>query len=159
MILDSLATAERYEQFGPGFAIGLRYLRSFDPSTPDGRHPISEDGIYALVQSYSTGPALERRFESHRRHTDIQYIASGTERILHVPAGLISAETPYNEEDDILFYEEPEASSSLLLRVGDIAIFHPGDAHKPGCMAGKRSRVKKVVVKVPMALAGYGATP
>ncbi|MDQ3605041.1 MAG: YhcH/YjgK/YiaL family protein [Gemmatimonadota bacterium] len=154
MILDSLDAAERYEQFGPGFVAGLHYLRTFDPSTPDGRHPVSGDGLFALVQSYDTGRASAKRFESHRRHVDIQYVVSGTERILHVPTGLLSPETPYNEEDDILFYEDPEASSSLLLRVGDLAIFHPADAHKPGCMAGRRSRVKKVVVKVPL---GHGA--
>ncbi len=150
MILDSLASAELYERLGPGFIAGLRYLRSFDPSTPDGRHPIGEEGLHVLVQSYDTAPATGKRFESHRRHADIQYVSSGTERILHVPARLLSPETPYNEEDDIVFYEEPEASSSLLLRVGDIAIFHPADAHKPGCMAGRRTRVKKVVVKVPL---------
>jgi YhcH/YjgK/YiaL family protein len=34
------------------------------------------------------------------------------------------------------------------MRPGDLAIFHPGDAHKPGCMAGGRHTVRKVVVKV-----------
>ena len=53
-----------------------------------------------------------------------------------------------DEEKDIVFYAEPKVSSSLLVREGDLAFFHPGDAHKPGCMAGGRDSVKKVVVKV-----------
>ncbi len=148
MILDSLSNAERYEWLGRDFVAGLRYLQSFDPSTLDGRHPITGEDVFCLVQSYETTPASEKRYEAHRRHADIQYLVSGTERILHTPATLLAMETPYNEQEDIAFYEDPEASSSLLLREGDIAIFHPGDAHKPGCMAGARHRVKKVVVKV-----------
>jgi beta-galactosidase beta subunit len=31
---------------------------------------------------------------------------------------------------------------------GDAASFLPGDAHKPGCMAGARHGVRKVVVKI-----------
>ncbi len=148
MIVDSLSHAERYERFGPGFEVGLQYLRTFDPATPDGRHAIEGEEVFALVQSYETQPGSTKRFESHRRHADIQYVVSGVERILHAPVTLLAAESPYDEEEDILFYEDPEASSSLLLREGDMAIFHPGDAHKPGCMAGGRVRVKKVVVKV-----------
>ena len=57
-------------------------------------------------------------------------------------------ETPYDEDGDVLFFAEPGASSSLLVPAGGVAIFHPGDAHKPGCMAGARDAVRKVVVKV-----------
>ncbi len=31
---------------------------------------------------------------------------------------------------------------------GDAAVFFPEDAHKPGCMAGARHDVRKVVVKI-----------
>ena len=36
-------------------------------------------------------------------------------------------------------------ASSLLMRTGDLAVFFPDDAHKPGCMAGGRDAVRKVV--------------
>jgi YhcH/YjgK/YiaL family protein len=57
-------------------------------------------------------------------------------------------ETPYDAATDVVFYAEPPFASSLLMRPGDLAVFHPGDGHKPGCMAGGRHEVKKVVVKV-----------
>lgn len=148
MILDTLSSAVQYEGLGPGIALGLAYLRTFDPETPDGRQVLDGVDLFALVQSYETAPATEKRFEAHRRYLDIQYVAVGTERILHAPASPLQVETPYSEADDILFFAEPGVSSSLLLRAGDFAIFHPSDAHKPGCMAGGRTQVKKVVVKV-----------
>jgi biofilm protein TabA len=148
MILDLLEHAARYETLDPGIALGLGYLRSFDPDTPVGRHELDGDDLFALVQSYETAPSSEARFEAHRTYLDIQYVASGTERILYLPAEGLTVETPYSDAADITFYEEPSVSSSLLLRPGEFVIFYPGDAHKPGRMAGGREPVIKVVVKV-----------
>ena len=148
MILTTLAGADAIAALQPGMAAGLRWLRAFDPATPDGRHEIDGDDVFALVSTYDTGPATEKRFETHRAYIDLQYVASGAERILHAPAGGLEIETPYDAAKDIAFHAEPRASSSLLLRAGDLAVFHPSDAHKPGCMAGGRDAVRKVVVKV-----------
>lgn len=148
MILTTLADAAEYEVLGERIAAGLRWLRAFDPALPDGRHAIDGDEVFALVSTYETGPSTEKRFETHVRHVDLQYVASGHERILHAPAAALAVETPYDEAADVAFHAEPPFASSLLLRPGDLAVFHPGDAHKPGCMAGGRQTVTKVVVKV-----------
>jgi YhcH/YjgK/YiaL family protein len=148
MILTTLVEADALSVLEPGIGAGLRWLRGFDPAVPDGRHEIDGDDVFALVSTYATGPATEKRFETHRLYLDLQYVAAGTERILHAPAHGLAVEAPYDEAKDIAFYAEPRASSSLLLRAGDLAVFHPADAHKPGCMAGGRDTVRKVVVKV-----------
>lgn len=148
MIFDSLATPDPHATLSPRLEAGLAWLRALDPATPDGRYPIEGDDVFALVQTYETGPSTEKRFESHRKFLDIQYVFEGEERMLHAPARLLEVETPYDDPTDILFYAEPKYASSLLVRTGDFTVFHPGDAHKPGCMAGARHRVRKVVVKV-----------
>jgi YhcH/YjgK/YiaL family protein len=148
MILTTLADADAIAVLEPGIAAGLAWLRGFDSALADGRHAIDGDDVFALVSTYHTGPATEKRFETHRVYLDLQYVASGSERILHAPAAGLAVETPYDAAKDIAFYAEPGASSSLLLRAGDLAVFHPADAHKPGCMAGGRDEVRKVVVKV-----------
>ena len=148
MILTTLAEADAIAPVHPRIAAGVRWLRAFDPALPDGRHDIDGDDVFALVSSYDTSPATEKRFETHRVYIDLQYVAAGAERILHAPAEGLTVETPYDAVKDIAFYAEPKASSSLLMRPGDLAVFHPADAHKPGCMAGGRDAVRKVVVKV-----------
>lgn len=148
MIVTSLSSAGRYQALGSPVSAGLEYLRGFDASTPDGRYPIDGDRVFAIVASYDTAPATGKRFESHRRHIDIQYVAAGRERILHTPARALGVETEYDTEHDIIFYHDPSACSSVLLGPGDMAILFPEDAHKPGCMAGGRDPVRKVVVKV-----------
>jgi YhcH/YjgK/YiaL family protein len=147
MILDSLAG---FDDTGlpDGVREAMRWLRAFDPATGDGRYPVRGDEVFALVQTYETGPATEKRFESHRAHLDVQYVAEGEERILHAPVRLLAAAGAYDPERDVAFYEEPRYASSILMRPGDFAVLLPGDGHKPGCMAGGRHRVKKVVVKV-----------
>lgn len=148
MILDALTRRAQYHPLGPHIAAGLDFLATVAPDTPDGRYPIRGDEVFALVQGYHTAPGTEKRFEAHRRHLDIQLVAAGRERILYAPADALEVETPYEEESDVLFFREPGVSSSLLLTPGHFAIFHPADAHKPGCMAGRRDEVRKVVVKV-----------
>jgi biofilm protein TabA len=148
MILTTLADSAPYEALGERVATGLRWLRSFDPAIADGRHAIDGDHVFALVSTYETGPSTEKRFETHVRHIDLQYVADGHERILHAPAAALAVETPYDDATDVAFYADPPFASSLLMRPGDLAVFHPDDAHKPGCMAGGRHTVRKVVVKV-----------
>ena len=101
-----------------------------------------------MVQEYDTAPSTEKRFESHLRYIDIQYIVDGKERMLHAAADTLKVDTPYNDEKDVAFYTDPEVSSSCLLLPGHFAIFFPADGHKPGVMAGGRDAVRKVVVKV-----------
>ena len=148
MIHCPLTEADAYAALGPRFAAGFAWLRSFDPALPDGRHAIDGDDVFAMVATYDTGPSTEKRFEAHRRHADIQFVAAGAERILYLPAAGLAVETPYDDETDVAFFAEPPYASSLLMNAGDCAVFLPADAHKPGCMAGARHAVRKVVVKV-----------
>ena len=151
MIIDTLGNWELYRELQEGMEAGFRYLESLAPDTPDGRYSVDGDRVVALVQSYDTGPATEKRFETHRDHIDIQFIAAGRERILHAPARGLLVESAYDAGRDVVFYHDAEASSSVLMEPGSFAVFYPGDAHKPGCMAGGRDRVRKVVVKVRVA--------
>ena len=148
MILDSIANHALYHPLGPRIAAGLEWLAAYQGDADPGRYLVQGDEVVAIVQGYDTAPATEKRWETHVRHLDIQYIVSGRERILHAARAALAEKTPYDEVKDVTFYEDPPASSSLLLGPGEFAIFHPTDAHKPGCMAGGRDRVEKVVIKV-----------
>lgn len=57
---------------------------------------------------------------------------------------------PYNEEKDITFYSDPKKYSKVILNSGDYVVVSPDEAHKPKCMVDTPSKVKKIVVKVPV---------
>ena len=61
-----------------------------------------------------------------------------------------AVKTPYSEEKDIVFYEDPAVDGSVLLQAGEYVVLAPEDAHKPRCAAGECAPVKKIVLKVPV---------
>ena len=152
MIVDVLANAERYHSLHPRLAAAFDYLAAFDPATPDGKYPIDGDAVYAQVQSYATKPAAEKKWESHRRYLDVQYLVSGRERMTVAPLGALAGATSYNDTKDVINYTGPTgAASSLYVEGGQFAIFFPQDGHQPGVEADTSAgneAVRKVVVKV-----------
>ena len=148
MIHDTLKNARYYGNLHEGIRKGLDFLLSYDPATPDGRVDIDGNNVFALVQSYQTTTTGEKRFEAHRVHADIQYLASGDETIVSAPLARLKAVTAYDAEKDCTLFADIPDAISLILHPGDFAIFLPEDGHKPGCHHGGPSAVRKVVVKV-----------
>jgi YhcH/YjgK/YiaL family protein len=149
MIVDSLANAKLYHALHPRLAAAFDYLASFDAATPDGKYPIDADRVHVLVQSYITKPAAEKKWESHRRYLDVQYIVSGRERITAAPIAALTGATEYNEAKDVINYGGAEGdASTLYLERGQFAIFLPDDGHRPGVAVDASEDVRKVVVKV-----------
>ena len=100
--------------------------------------------------SYLTEPAEQRKWESHRRYLDIQYLVSGLECIPVAPVGALPVATPYDDEQDVSFYADGSAPTpSLVLEAGMFAIFFPQDAHRPNIAVTAPVATRKIVVKVP----------
>ena len=55
---------------------------------------------------------------------------------------------PYNQEMDLVKYNDTNQSSIIRLKKGDIAIFYPEDAHMPCIRVGESVKIVKTVVKV-----------
>jgi len=147
MILDTLSNASSYRMLHPSFPRAFEWLEAYDPSTPDGRYEIGDDSLVAIVQRYVTEPTIEKKWETHRVHGDIQYMVEGVERIGHAERGTLAVKTPYNPEKDAEFYEAPGNASLLELSRGNFAIFLPQDGHQPGVMMGQPDTIHKVVIK------------
>lgn len=156
MIVDRIEHRALYHDLHPLFPRALEYLASFDPGSPDGRIELDGEMLFATVSRYQSSPATGRAFEGHRVYIDIQYLMEGRERILHAPVNELDCSEEYDVAADLALYADPPASSSVLVRSGDFVILFPGDAHKPGCMAGGREAVRKIVVKVAVQSPGLG---
>jgi biofilm protein TabA len=147
MILDHLNNASTYESLHPRFRSAFTYLRETDFSTLEqGRHDIDGSNLFALVQTYSTKPESEGRWESHRTHIDIQYLIAGRERIGLAPLHTMTESQPYNPDKDLLFHTGP--GHSFTLHAQHFAIFFPHDVHMPSLHDNSPSQVSKVVLKV-----------
>jgi YhcH/YjgK/YiaL family protein len=149
MITDTLAQHRRYTGLSPRFAAAFEFLQKFSARQPDGRHDLDGDNCFALVQSYTTRPLAEAKFEAHRQYVDIQFIQAGRESILWSPlAALTQVTEPYVAERDIAFFANPPHWTSVKLHAGQFTIFFPADGHAPGIECDGATEVRKIVIKV-----------
>jgi YhcH/YjgK/YiaL family protein len=134
---------------------GIEYIRSTDfTNLPDGKYEIEGGLLFALLQSPTTRAAELQRPESHRVHTDIQFLLEGRERIGVARAGERQRITDDQfAEKDVAFYDVVESESELLLQPGMFAVFFPADIHRPNCSVdGAGDGIRKVVVKIHSSL-------
>ena len=150
MFFSNIKIAEKYNYLEEKFTCAYKWLAETDlASLPVGSYPVMGNTVVANVQEYTTIPASEGAFETHEKYFDIQYVISGKEQFgVCKRDGLAVKERI--EENDLIFYEEPDLSGTVLLEEGDLIIVAPEDAHKPRCQADGPCQVKKVVVKVAL---------
>lgn len=149
MIVDQLKNWRRYAalaELKPAFEFLEQHASGKDLA--DGRAEIDGDRLFALVQTYKPKPIRGSKFEAHRRHADVQYIAAGAERIGCAPTEALQVEVPYDFEKDIEFYAQPKRYTAIAIPAGTFAVFYPEDAHMPCCRLDSDARVRKIVVKV-----------
>lgn len=148
MFHSDVSIAEKYDYLAPKFRAGYKWLAETNFSTlADGKYRVLGDDVIADVQTYTTQPVSERRFEAHDVHFDIQYVAEGQEFFGVCPREGLSI-TEAHPERDTFFYESPESFSMILLREGEFIVVAPEEAHMPKCAVKIPSRVRKVVIKI-----------
>ena len=129
----------------------LAYLRDNDfTDMPNGEYEVEGRDIFARVNTYETEPQEQKKPESHVKYIDVQFIVSGKEKIGYCPLTEdYKVVEDHAKERDLLFYEKTYEENFVKMLPGDIAVFFPWEAHRPGCNHGDTpNAVKKVVVKV-----------
>lgn len=149
MICCRLTDTFRFEGLPPRLRRGLDWLSALGPAgLPDGRYEIEGDGLFAVVQRYTTAPAAAPKFEAHVKYIDIQYMVEGSEVIACAPLALMTPAGGYDKDLDVTFGAVPGGGwAPLTLRPGELAVLYPGDAHAPRLPAGAPAPVVKVVIK------------
>lgn len=148
MIYDTLKNSDLYFDKADPLHKALSFVSGFDLSQPDGRYDIDGDNIYALVMTYDTKSAEALKFEAHKNYIDIQLLLEGSEFMdisLHENC---QVDTPYSEQDDVMFFRSPQNFTSVLLEPNNFAVLYPHDIHRPCRMLKKKKQVRKMVLKV-----------
>ena len=147
MIFDRLENLRQYDIVSDKI---LEFLFNLDENTPNGRYEI-DDNAYANIEEYNTKAPENCYFEAHQKYIDIQMLLKGEERLDCRSIKGLTVKEEYNEERDIIFFNEQETASSVKLSDDYFALLLPHDAHKPQMSINNQPQnVKKVVVKVPI---------
>lgn len=113
----------------------------------DGRYDILDNTVFYIVSSPMTAPENTLKSEFHEQFIDIQVLLSGHEVI--ATSNTITQPHPYQAcKPDLLFVDDDQLTTRIVLAAGDFAIFYPGEVHRPTCQQEEPTRIKKVVFKV-----------
>ena len=72
----------------------------------------------------------------------------GTETMSYAPIDELNVSVPYNEEKDVVFYDNENPGLKVVVKAGEYMIFNPWDGHKPKAAAGEPAPIKKVIIKI-----------
>ena len=144
MIFSSIKNGDSFEKYPAAIQTALEYLKSHDfASMEPGVYEIQGKDIYAQVFDAMTEDVADRRPESHEKYLDVQFLVSGRERLGFTKNTGNYKVAEHIKERDLIFYES---------RPGCFCVFFPSDIHRPQVISGEAMNLRKVVVKVSVAL-------
>ena len=151
MVLDKLSNGYCYTGLSSGFEAAFHYLNSVDLDTlPVGRHNISGDDVYLLIQEADLKSWSQGMWEAHKSYADIQLVIHGEEILGVCNTQGMNVLKPYDAQQDVVLFDPNEDGLMLPITDGDFAILFPQDAHRPcirrdqenACMKSRRAVVK-----------------
>lgn len=153
MIFSSIYQEDEYKNYPMAIQKAVDYLKSHDFNAMEtGVYEIDGRDMYAQVMDTETGPASERRPEVHEKYLDVQFLASGRERLGFTrDTGKYEVDQRFQERD-LIFYKKVENEGFIESQPGCFCVFFPSDVHRPAVESGSPMTVRKVVVKVRTTL-------
>jgi len=153
MIFSSIYAKDDCKMYPKAIQTAINYLKENDfVAMKPGVYEIQGKDIYAQVFDAETGSIEEKKPEVHEKYVDVQFLASGKERLGFTPdTGMYKVMEQFVERD-LIFYEKVENEGFIEARPGCYSIFFPSDVHRPAVVSGEAMNVRKVVVKVKVDL-------
>lgn len=153
MIFSSIYAKDDVSKYPKAIQTAIEYLKSNDfVAMEAGVYEIQGKEIYAQVFDAETGVAAERRPEVHEKYIDVQFLASGEEKLGFTPdTGKYEVDERIDERD-LIFYKSVENEGFIVATPGCYSMFFPEDVHRPAVAVDEPMKVRKVVVKVKVAL-------
>ncbi len=154
MIFSSIHANDDTSKYPVAIQQAIEYLKSHDfTSMETGVYEINGKLMYAQVMDCTTGPLDEtHRPEFHKKFIDVQFVASGEEKLGFTPDyGKYELDEGI-EERDLYFVKSVENEGFIISTPGCYSMFFPNDVHRPGLCVNDPMTVRKVVVKVSMEL-------
>ncbi|MDC1174706.1 YhcH/YjgK/YiaL family protein [Bacteriovoracaceae bacterium] len=152
MIVDKIENYKKYfnkESWKKSF----EFIMGLDENSEEKRYELG-DGVFAIVMSYHTKDVQDANLESHKKYIDIQASIKGAEGIEWYPIDAnLELKEEYSEKADVMFYHHPGVQRALIANIpGYFTVLWPEDIHMPQLKILDLNFVKKVVVKIPVAI-------
>ena len=153
MIFSSINSNDDYKNYPEAVQRAINYLKNNDfVAMEPGVYEIEGKKMYAQVFDAETEPAEKKRPEVPEKFLDVQFLASGREKLGFTPdTGNYEVDERFDERD-LIFYKSVENEGYITATPGCFCVFFPSDVHRPAVADGEPMTVRKVVVKVSIDL-------
>lgn len=153
MIFTSIYSTDDYKAYPEVIQKMIGYLKENDfVNMEPGVYDYQGKDIYVQVFDAETGPVEEKRPESHEDYLDIQFLASGEEKLGFTPNTGKYEVDEHIVERDLIFYKNVENEGFIYAVPGCVSVFFPCDIHRPAVAVNEPMTVRKVVIKVRTTL-------
>lgn len=153
MIFTSLNSIDDCKEYPAVIKKVINYLKENDfVAMEPGVYELLGRDLYVQVFDAETGAVEEKKPESHKEYLDVQYLASGEEKLGFTPYSDRYEIDEYIKERDLIFYKNVEDEGFIYAKPGCISVFFPCDIHRPAVAVHEPMTVRKVVVKVKTTL-------
>lgn len=153
MIFSSIYSKDDCSKYPSAIQTAIQYLKDNDfIKMEPGVYEIQGKDIYAQVFDAQTEAIKMKRPEVHEKFIDVQFLASGKEKLgFTFDTGKYEVDERINERD-LIFYKDVENEGFIEAVAGCYSIFFPNDVHRPAIESGESMTIRKVVIKVSMKL-------
>ena len=153
MIFTSIYSTDDHKAYPEVIRKMIEYLKSNDfVKMEPGVYELQGKDLYVQVFDAETGPVEEKKPESHENYLDIQFLASGEEKLGFTPNTGKYEVDEHIVDRDLIFYKSVENEGFIHAVPGCVSVFFPCDIHRPAVAAGAPMTVRKVVIKVRTTL-------
>ena len=155
MLNSSIHAASNWRPFAndPIILTSLEWIDKNGDNSEIGIYELGQTAWFVNVHGYKTQSRKECTWENHTKTIDIQYMIDGAECIDITTVEKLGTPVLYKPESDTQkFAASNHPTSQIILRPGDFAIFMPGEAHRPKIAVSAPAELRKLVVKIPVAL-------
>lgn len=117
-----------------------------------GQFELGVGDAFVRVMEYDLKERGEARYENHLNTIDLQYTIEGAEGIEVHPSEELTPTGEYLAEKDFQFFEPIGKGTHRVDNVkGNFCILYPQDGHMPQLFVNGYTKVKKLVVKIPVS--------
>ena len=153
--MDVAVFHDQYQKHPAMYDSIFQWLRSIDPvKMQAAKNVMTWSHATAHCQDLDLRTPENTQWEQHRRHIDLQWIVTGSERLAVTrDTTILDPKNQYSEKKDVQnfkFKKAPSPSQYLLLdsNPSHFYLFFPSDIHECCGIARQPETVRKIVVKI-----------
>jgi YhcH/YjgK/YiaL family protein len=155
MIADHLKNWRKLPGFSkhPVWTEAFEWIEAYAATAELGFHELNAEGAKVRVMEYDLKERGEARYENHKQTIDLQFTIEGAEGIEIHPTEQLIPSGDYLADKDFQFYEPIGKGTHRVDNLkGSFCVLYPQDGHMPQLFVNGHSNVRKLVVKIPIAL-------